>query len=71
MRRMVRVGGISGVMGSYQKPWRTPEPVFLERREAVLKTHSDLVLLHEGPDLPAQGFEGKPQSRFLHRIHLV
>ncbi|MCC5846821.1 MAG: metallophosphoesterase [Verrucomicrobia bacterium] len=61
--RDLRIGGISGVMGSNQKPWRTPEPVFLERLGRILATHSDLVLLHEGPDFPERGFDGKPQIR--------
>ena len=57
------VGGVSGIIGRASKHNRREEPSFLKLLSAVLRKRPDLLLLHEGPDWPADGYYGSPAIR--------
>ncbi|MFN3200417.1 MAG: metallophosphoesterase [Bradymonadia bacterium] len=51
----MQIGGLSGIPGSNQKPWRRPEAWCESAFEALLEMRPDIVVMHAGPDGPSGG----------------
>ena len=45
----LKIGGLSGVIGSSDKPQRLPEATFLAHLKKLLLKQPDVLLLHQGP----------------------
>ena len=45
----LRIGGVSGVIGDPERPWRRTEDAYLEALIRVLEQEPDVVVLHESP----------------------
>lgn len=54
----VRIAGLGGIMGRAERPNRMPEELFLRELNRLLARKPDLLLLHQGPDVPALGQRG-------------
>ena len=54
----IKVGGVSGVIGNPAKNQRKTLVDYIENLELVLMEKPDVVLLHEGPDAPDEGYRG-------------
>lgn len=50
----LRVGGVGGIIGSPSKLNRKTEAAFLAALERVVLAGSEIVVLHEGPDVPGR-----------------
>ncbi len=66
--RMVRVdeidlAGISGIIGSKEKPFRRPEKVYRELIGNLLKQFPDILILHQGPSDPDRKLCGNDSIR--------
>ena len=57
------VGGVGGVIGDPKRYLRRTEEAFLQRLESVTAVAPDLLLLHQGPDDPANFRKGDPSIR--------
>lgn len=58
-----RIGGISGIIGGNRKPNRVEESEYFCALNVILKQQHDILLLHETPDIPADGFQGNEKIR--------
>ena len=58
----LRVGGVGGVIGNPEKNQRKPAEELVGAIERLF-VRSDLLVLHEGPDLPAERYVGSPLVR--------
>jgi Icc-related predicted phosphoesterase len=47
-----RIAGLGGIIGSKQKPGRRDERTYLRLLQSLLARAADLLLLHQGPDVP-------------------
>ena len=61
----LRIGGVSGIIGNPKKPGRRDEETFFEMLERALFSRPDLLVLHEGPDVPRTRRPGTPSIREL------
>lgn len=61
----LRVGGVGGIMGDPKKPNRRRGDDFLGALGQVLDGSPDVLVLHQGPDAPAQRRRGSPEVREL------
>jgi hypothetical protein len=61
----LRIGGVSGIIGNPKKPGRRDEPTFFELLERALFCRPELLLLHEGPDVPRTRRPGTASIREL------
>ena len=52
------LGGVSGIVGEKNKPFRVPELLYFKRLEKVLSKSPDFLFLHESPS--AEGMHGNP-----------
>ncbi len=59
----LRIGGVSGIIGNPKKPCRRDEETFFEMLERALFSHPELLVLHEGPDVPRTRRPGTPSIR--------
>lgn len=59
----LKIGGVSGIIGSNNKAFRVPEHDFLDYIEARLKKKPEILLLHEGPSCKEEGLMGSPEVR--------
>jgi Icc protein len=57
------LGGVSGIIGRTDKPGRREEADQLERIHGVLRQAPEVLVLHEGPDSPAETLRGSPAIR--------
>jgi hypothetical protein len=57
------IAGLGGIMGNPAKLHRRSEADYLRALEALLENPTDILLMHEGPDAPLQGFRGSPRVR--------
>lgn len=55
--------GISGIVGDPSKPQRRTEKDFVSAIKNVLATKPDVLLLHEGPDVPNSKLPGNESIR--------
>jgi Icc protein len=61
----LKIGGVSGIVGSNNKAFRVEESDFLDYIEARLKKKPDVLLLHEGPSYREKDLRGNPEVRTL------
>jgi hypothetical protein len=59
----LRMGGVSGVVGNPRRPFRRDEAAFIATVRRVLARGPDVLILHEGPDVPAEGLRGHAPTR--------
>lgn len=59
----LRIGGLGGIISSKQRPGRRDEKSFTRGVRALLASAPDLLLLHQGPDVPSLGLPGEPRVR--------
>ena len=59
----LRIGGLGGIIGSKQRPGRRDEKSFVRGVRALVAGAPDLLLLHQGPDVPALGLPGDERVR--------
>ncbi|MCY3019698.1 MAG: metallophosphoesterase [Planctomycetota bacterium] len=59
----LKIAGVSGVIGNPKKPFRRDERSFSEEVKRLAAQSPDLLVLHDGPDVPAQGLMGWPSIR--------
>jgi len=57
------LGGVSFIIGRTDKPARREETDQLERIRGVLRQEPEILVLHEGPDAPAEEFRGNSAIR--------
>ncbi|MEL6980282.1 MAG: metallophosphoesterase [Pseudomonadota bacterium] len=55
------IGGVGGVIGRADKPMRRPASAYLDALDAA--QNADILLTHQGPDLPDRGEPGAPAIR--------
>jgi hypothetical protein len=48
----LRIGGVSGIIGNPRKPGRRDDATFFELLDRALFSRPELLILHEGPDVP-------------------
>lgn len=65
----LRIGGLSGVVGRPTRPWRREEQAFLRATELLLQATPDVLVMHDGPDVPALGLRGMAGVRSLLEAH--
>lgn len=61
----LKIGGVSGIIGSNNKAFRVPESDFLDYIEARLQKKPNILLLHEGPSCKEEGLMGSPEVRTI------
>lgn len=59
----LRVGGVGGIIGRPDKPGRREEGEFLELLGGVLRRKPELLVLHQGPDVPGTRVKGSAPIR--------
>jgi Icc protein len=57
----LKIAGLSGVIGNPRKPFRRGEPEFIAALQAVLAEKPDILILHEGPEMPGHPETGNPK----------
>lgn len=62
LRDGLRIGGVSGIVGKPTKPRRKTEAAFREALARVAQV-SDVVVLHESPEVPEHGLRGQAAVR--------
>lgn len=56
----IKVGGVSGIIGSSNRNQRKPEEVFLKCLQNVTGSRNDIILLHQGPEDAVNNQVGSP-----------
>lgn len=64
----LRLGGVSGVIGAAGKPWRR-DPAHFERLCRALPPDLDVLIFHQGPDIPREDLPGHELARQVLRAH--
>ncbi len=59
----VAIAGLSGIPGRPRRPWRRTEDDFVESLQLLLCDSPTIVVMHDGPDVPAPGHRGSPRIR--------
>jgi Icc-related predicted phosphoesterase len=59
----LRLAGLGGIIGNPRKPMRRSTETYLSEIKRLLADSSDILILHEGPDVPQQGFVGSELIR--------
>lgn len=59
----VRVAGVGGIIGANGKPNRRDERTFLRELQGLLAERPEVLLLHQGPEVPAMRLTGDPRIR--------
>ena len=54
----LRIGGLSGIIGRADKPFRRPEAAYLQALEKLLARQPDIMLTHLSPAVAAAGLQG-------------
>ena len=54
----LKIGGVSGILGSREKAWRTPIPEYRELMQLVMSDPLDILVLHMTPSVPDMGLKG-------------
>lgn len=57
------VAGISGIVGNPQKPWRKTEEDFEDYIRSLAFFQPDILLMHDGPNVPELGYRGSARIR--------
>lgn len=64
----LKIGGVGGIVGSPTRQNRKEGAAFVRFTEAVLDRRPDVLVCHEGPDFPLQGFKGSSELRRLFEL---
>jgi len=59
----LRLAGVSGIIGNPSKPFRRDEKDFAWAVREALEQRPDILVLHEGPDVPKEGLRGSETVR--------
>lgn len=59
----LKIAGISGIIGPSKMENRRPEREVLRELQKVLNLGPDILVLHEGPSIPGEGFRGSDAIR--------
>ena len=59
----LRIAGVSGIVGNPRKPFRREEESLADAVLDAVATEPDILVLHDGPDVPAAGLMGWPSIR--------
>ncbi len=59
----LKICGISGILGNPRKVFRRTEAAFTGDLKNILQQSPDILLLHDGPDLPGENLDGNPIIR--------
>jgi Icc-related predicted phosphoesterase len=59
------VAGIGGIIGNPAKPHRRTDDDYLHLLRQILEHQPDILIAHDGPDAPAQGYRGSSLVREL------
>lgn len=65
----LRLAGIHGIIGTKAKPFRTPEGEFLEQIYQLCDQQPDMLVLHQGPDIPGTAAFGEASIREVIELH--
>jgi Icc protein len=57
------IAGISGVLGKPEKPWRHSPKEWNRKSQRLLTQAPDILVLHEGPDIPEARLAGRKEVR--------
>ena len=57
------VVGIGGIIGNPRKPHRKTDDEFVELIEKSSEVRPDILVMHDGPDLPEESLRGSPRIR--------
>ena len=59
----IRLAGLGGIIGNPRKPMRRSAETYRRELQRLLAGSTDILILHEGPDVPQQGFIGSELIR--------
>lgn len=59
----LRIGGLSGIIGPPRKPFRRTEECYVDELTRLAAKAPDIVVLHDGPDIPIANLRGSPSIR--------
>ncbi len=59
----LRLGGLSGVVGDPRKPLRRSDEEFVEWIERLLDDGAEILVLHDGPEIPDRRLRGQASIR--------
>lgn len=65
----LRIGGVSGIIGKPRKLWRKDEATYVRLVGELLDRRPDVLVLHDGPDVPESGYKGTPAIREAIGLH--
>ena len=57
------IAGIGGILGNPRKNWRKTEEEFEAYIQNLQQKEPDVLLMHDGPDIPELGYRGSPRIR--------
>jgi Icc-related predicted phosphoesterase len=61
--------GLGGLIGNPRRPHRREEEEFLTTLELLVEGPTDVLLMHDGPDAPEQGYRGIARARNVIERH--
>ena len=59
----IEIAGISGIVGDPKRSWRKSAESFERYIFSLSSKQPDILLMHDGPDVPALGYRGTPAIR--------
>ena len=59
----LRVADLGGIIGNPRRPHRRTDQEFAQALELLLSEPADILVMHDGPDVPARGLRGSPAIR--------
>ena len=59
----LKIAGLSGIIGNPSRPWRRTASDFVDSVVDLLSYRPDILIMHDGPDCPANGYPGVPMVR--------
>ncbi len=59
----LRIAGVAGIIGKPHKLWRKDEAIYVGLVGNLLDRRPDVLVLHDGPDVPASGHKGSSAIR--------
>jgi Icc-related predicted phosphoesterase len=57
------VAGVGGIIGNPRKPHRRSDEEYVRVVHTLLERRPDVLLMHDGPDIPVKGYRGSPLVR--------
>lgn len=59
----LKLAGLSGIIGNPSRAWRRTEEEYCHALEQLLTSDTDIVIMHDGPNAPAERFRGSDSVR--------